>query len=71
MPRKIAYQRFRVARSICHAVQFDAPITQEAFEQYVQTAEKFFGYHPAGYGGHSRKGAKENEWIWEHSQSCD
>jgi len=52
-------------------VQFDAPLTEEEFYEYVKSVENFFGYHPAGYGGWSRKGAKPNEWIWEHSQSCD
>lgn len=70
MPKKVAYQRFRVHRNICHAVQFDAPMSKEEFDEYVRTVEQWFGYDPRGYGGHSRKGAKPNEWIWEHSQSC-
>ena len=68
--KQVEYVTFRTGRSIGHAVRFDEPISKEQFEEYVR-AQNYWGYHPAGYGGHAGKGAKENEWIWYRAMSCD
>lgn len=51
-----------------HIVTFPQPITLDEFRSYCE-GRKWFGYHPAGYGGYCT--VRDNVGVYTHSTSCD
>ena len=59
-----------VQGSIAHELTFAHYVTREQVEAYLEQV-KYFGYHPAGYGGvlKPRSQRAGQHWTYEHSRT--
>lgn len=58
-----------------HTMTWPEPVDRETADKYV-LSQRFFGYHPAGYGGIMEPVPYDGEeprtvWVWCHSHSSD
>lgn len=56
--------------SIEHRLTFAAYVTREQAEAYLER-QKYFGYHPCGYGGVLKPASQRAgmHWTYEHSRT--